>query len=127
MAVTTRTVHREHRFGCEIASRGKKGTRLFTDQSGLKSGYRLLANDEEQTDRRREDVSIGQSMLREFMASFVNTFEKYFTNGTITTATMGRANRELVPVPERSFQAREFQVNDKYALSVARVRQREKL
>ena len=33
------------------------------------------------------------------MASFVNTFEKYFANGTITTATIGAGAERGVEVP----------------------------
>ena len=55
------------------------------------------------------------------MASFVNTFEKYFANGTITTATIGAGPNGELRYPAKlgrrvGVRGRSFQVNDKYAL-----------
>ena len=113
----------------EIASReGKEGNPelFYMDQSGLRENavISLFAEGDESllpTGDGKTFRSANQC-YEEFMASFVNTFEKYFANGTITTATIGAGpNGELryPAFPEDVWVfpgVGSFQVNDKYAL-----------
>ena len=101
---------------------------FYMDQSGLRENavISLFAEQDENLlptgDGKRFRSAI--QCYEEFMTSFVDTFEKYFANGTITTATIGAGpNGELryPAFPEDVWVfpgVGSFQVNDTYALKV---------
>jgi beta-amylase len=115
----------------ELASADGKGVEgnpelFYMDQSGLRENavISLFAETDENL-LPTNDGKTFRSAVRcyeEFMASFVDTFDKYFENGTITTATIGAGpNGELryPAFPEDVWVfpgVGSFQVNDQYAL-----------
>ena len=113
---------------------GKKGEQrgnpevFYMDQSGLRENavISLFAEQDENLLPTGDGKTFRSAIqcYEEFMTSFVDTFEKYFANGTITTATIGAGpNGELryPAFPEDVWVfpgVGSFQVNDKYALKV---------
>jgi beta-amylase len=99
---------------------------FYKDQSGLRENVviSLFAEEDKNllpTNVKGERRSAIQC-YEDFMESFANKFQKYFENGTITTATVGSGpNGELryPAFPEEVWEfpgIGSFQVNDKYAL-----------
>ena len=113
---------------------GKKGEQrgnpevFYMDQSGLRENavISLFAEQDENLLPTGDGKTFRSAIqcYEEFMTSFVDTFEKYFANGTITTATIGAGpNGELryPAFPEDVWVfpgVGSFQVNDKYALKM---------
>jgi len=101
---------------------------FYMDQSGLRENavISLFAEQDENLLPTGDGKTFRSAIqcYEEFMTSFVDTFEKYFANGTITTATIGAGpNGELryPAFPEDVWVfpgVGSFQVNDKYALKV---------